>query len=376
MTSIRERLRGGKESADRESAPATNGNDANGSRQLDLDLKTLRPPQSTADRLRPVGRVALWLVLGIIFARGLSQVINPTEPVVPADDTPTATWPDDAATAFALDFARTYFTFSGDGEPEVLTAEHNAAVELFFTPSLQGDIAEQAILPGEGVQQVYYDGQVIEAETLDTDHAVLTVEALVQPEVPGSDKREAFSGQKRIFLAVPIGRDENGDLGVYAHPAVVAEPQTGEPSTLNTESLDDPGADEISDLADRFLDSYLSGAGIGDLKFFIAPGSEVQPFAGGFRLTDVQSVEQVGGDGDIATARSLLVTVAARDQTTDVEYTWQYLIDVERLDRWYVTRIKGGPGGEAVTAAPTAAETPPAEAAGGDETTGEPAGSE
>lgn len=380
MTSIKERLR--RDSSADEHAPAAdaNGNGAGGGAggngHRDLDLRELRPPQTTADRLRPFGRVALWVVLAIIFARGLSQILNPTEPVVEGDAAATSDWPNAAAGAFALDFARTYFSFSGDGEPQKLTEQYNATVERFLTPELRGDIAQQAVLPGEGIQQLYYSGEVVGAETMDSDHAVLTVEALIQQDVPGSKDVAAFSGQKRIFLTVPIGRDDSGNLALFAHPSLVAAAPTGSPSILDTADVDDPGARDISDLSERFLGDYLSGVEAGKLKFYLAPGTQLPPLEGGYRLvTPLQSVEQIGEGSD--TARSLVVTANVLDQTTNVKYTWQYLIDVVQRDRWYVTRIEGGPGEAAVTISDVAAADDSAAGTGGSTTTttSEPTGS-
>ncbi|MBA2523104.1 MAG: conjugal transfer protein, partial [Solirubrobacterales bacterium] len=322
----------------------------------------------------------LWIVLAIIFARGLSQIVNPTEPVTSGDGTAGATWPDAATAAFALDFARTYLSFSGDGDPDELSAAYNQTVEAFFTPDLQGDISEQAELPGNGVQQLYFGGQVVDAASLDADHAVLTVDALIQQEVPGDGDREPFSGQKRVFLTVPIGRDGNGDLALFANPGVVAEAPTGEPSTLDAIDVAEPGSADITDTTTRFLAEYLAGGGAGDLERFVAPGARVQPFEGGFKLNEpLISVEQVGGELDTPSTRSLLVSASVEDQTTGTTYVWQYFIDVnQQLDRWYVTQIKGGIGGPAsVVPAPTADDS----AAGAPESTSttstsEPTGSE
>lgn len=365
MISIKERF--GRADSATEQPPATNGNGAGGNGHRDLDLRELRPPRTTADRLRPVGRVALWLVLGIIFARGIAQIVNPDEPVV-GDTAAGVEWPDAATDAFALDFARTYLSFSGEGNPEKLTLEHNATVEQFFTPELRADIAAQAMLPGGGVQQLYYSGEVIGAEPVDPDHALLTVEALIQQDVPRSKDRPAFAGQKRIFLGVPVGRDEAGRLALYAHPSLVAEAPTGKPTMLDATDVGEPGATEISDVVERFLGAYLSGAETGDLRLYLLPGAQLPPLDGGYRLLDLQSVEQFGEDLDDETTRSLIVTADVRDQTTGVIYTWQYLLDVEQRDRWYIASIEGGPGEVAAPAPAPAAEDSSAEAEDGSTT--------
>lgn len=367
MPSIRERVRRGDRSTEQIDAPAS----ANGNGHGELDLSQLRPPRTTADRLRPFGRVALWLVLGIIFARGLGQIINPDEPVAPSV-VASESWPDAQAEAFALDFARTYLSFSGKGDPDVLTEDYNATVEKFLTPDLRGDIAAQAELPGQGVQQLYYSGEVTATDTVGPDHALITVEALVSQQVPGGERRAEFSGQKRMFLVVPVGRDGGGHLAVYGHPSLVAEPPTGQPETLDTVSVADPGAGEIEDLVERFLGDYLSGAEAGALNFYLAPEAQVPPLEGGYRLLEVTSVAQLDDDEQTDTERSLVVTASVRDQTTDVIYNWQYLIGVEQRDRWYVTAVEGGSG---VSLGPAAA-TPAPDAGNETTTTTEPTGSE
>ena len=368
MPSIRERLRR-DDRATEQVATSSNGH-ANGNGHQELDLSDLRPSRTIADRMRPFGRLAFWAVLAIIFARGLSQIISPDEPIAPTV-LAEKSWPDAQSEAFALDFARTYLSFSGDGAADRLTEDYNATVERYFTPDLRSDIATPAELPGHGVQQLYYSGEVTATQTVDSDHALITIEALISQDVPAGKRRAAFSGQKRVFLIVPVGRDGGGHLAIYAHPSVVAEPPTGAPDTLDTVSVADPGADEIEDLVKRFLGDYLSGAEAGALNFYLTPDAEVPPFEGGYRLIDVSDVQQLDDDEQTDTQRALLVTANVRDQTTDATYEWQYLIDVRQLDRWYVTGVRGGSG----TALGPAAATPAADSESGT-TTNEPAGSQ
>ena len=58
--------------------------------------------------------MVLWLLVVVLLLRGLASVATPREapPPAPAPKAASPAWPDDAAQAFAADFARAYLSYS------------------------------------------------------------------------------------------------------------------------------------------------------------------------------------------------------------------------------------------------------------------------
>src|SRR5919204_2893482 len=72
-------------------------------------------PTTWRDVIARVGRLLLWLAVLFVLMRGLAGMAEAQRPVLDrrgADGAQTATvaWPDDAARAFAVQFATAYFT--------------------------------------------------------------------------------------------------------------------------------------------------------------------------------------------------------------------------------------------------------------------------
>src|SRR4051812_50225444 len=81
----------------------------------------------------------LWLLVLVLLLRGLAGVVVPREaaPTAPVVKASPMVWPDDAARAFAADFARAYLGFSGDPEASA------RAVHAFVSPELASSVAPQ-----------------------------------------------------------------------------------------------------------------------------------------------------------------------------------------------------------------------------------------
>ena len=97
----------------------------------------VRTGGSFAKRL---GRMVLWLLVVVLLLRGLASVATPREapPPAPVPKAASSAWPDDAARAFAADFARAYLSYSPSDPAASLTA-----LEPFVAPGLAGSIAPQ-----------------------------------------------------------------------------------------------------------------------------------------------------------------------------------------------------------------------------------------
>src|SRR5439155_27188592 len=77
-------------------------------------------PRTTRELMATVGRAVLWLVIGVVLIRGLAGTLateRPTPTSRMSRGASAAAWPDDAARAFALEFASAYLTHSPTDQP-------------------------------------------------------------------------------------------------------------------------------------------------------------------------------------------------------------------------------------------------------------------
>jgi hypothetical protein len=70
-------------------------------------------PRTARELLMMLGRLVLWLAIGLALIRGVGIMAAPGSTPAPRvkDDLPVAAWPNDAARAFAIEFATAYLTY-------------------------------------------------------------------------------------------------------------------------------------------------------------------------------------------------------------------------------------------------------------------------
>jgi hypothetical protein len=267
----------------------------------------------------------LWLLVLVLLLRGLAGVLSPRE-VPAASPVPKAAspaWPDDAARAFAADFARAYLSFS-PSDPDASVR----AVQAFVAPEVTSAVAPQFSERAKA-QSV---GSVTVARTvrLDGSDALVTVAA-------------AVDGATR-YLTVPVARGEHGGLVVSDLPSFAAPPARATVSTPVSEAV--PAAERagIEDVVSRFLAAYVGGDA-GALAYLTPPGTQVGALAQKLALMDVDSLALAAP----ATGRERLVLASAhvRDGASGAEYQLRYRLTLVRGDRWLVAAVndsthKGG----------------------------------
>ena len=239
---------------------------------------------SVRSLLRSVGRVAIWIVLGLLLVRGVGAVLALPQAST-ASGGATSVAADQASSALAVRFARSYLG-------TVAQAEVNATQRL-----------------GGGGE-------------------VLTVAC------------ELRDG-RTVYLAVPISRSGAGEAAVTGAPWVVAAPSTAGVVAERPRPIAGPEADSIRSLAAKFLPAYLRARSARDLSYLLAPGASITPLAGALEpLGSAGSVSQLGeGEGH---RRTVLVTGRFRDVAGGAVYRLAYRLRVVRRNRWYVEAVEGG----------------------------------
>src|SRR5436190_4060048 len=158
-------------------------------------------PATSRELLARVGRLVLWVAVLVVLVRGLAGIANAQRSApdrVGAAGSPTAAWPDDAARAFAVQFATAYLTHARSEEVGVYARR----VEAFASADLAGQLAPtfDRRAPAQTVQAATVAG----AESLDARHALITVAATLT----------TGGGRATRWLSVPIARDGDGGLVV------------------------------------------------------------------------------------------------------------------------------------------------------------------
>jgi hypothetical protein len=284
-----------------------------------------RVARSPAELLRILGRVALWCVLLVLLARGLSDVMAAREPV-PVAAAPRAAasaWPSDDARALAVQFTRAYLGFMPrDGQDAA------AELEAFVAPELANSIVPVA--SGRGTPREVQDAVVARAARVDDRHALITVAATI-----------AGSSAPRL-LTVPVARDAAGGLVVSDLPAFAAPPPHAAVSAPALDPL--PAAERagIEDLLSRFFRAFLAGRG-DELTYLVPAGTRIAAVAAPLELVGIDALQALPGAS--GGGRWVLASIRARDRASGVSYGLRYRVRVVRGDRWLVAAVDSSPKG-------------------------------
>ena len=189
------------------------------------------------------GRIALWMALAVVLVRGLAAILSsgPTSQRAAAS-TSAGAWPDDAARAFAVEFASVYLEHADGHDP--------AAAAQAMARFASGDLAD-ALAPrlnGRGPRQTIGSVAVAAVERLDREHALITVAASI-----------TGAALRTLRLTVPVARGADRGLAVYDLPSLAPDPPRATVDAADTEPLAGAERDAISDVLARFFRGYLAG---------------------------------------------------------------------------------------------------------------------
>lgn len=267
--------------------------------------------------VRAAGRVLLWALVVVVFVRGVGAILVPGEDAT-RDSGNRATqheaFPDGEARAFAVRFAAAYL---GGGRERLAGL---VADGLSDSAGLWGSRR------GLGADVAW--AVVAREVSLGESRALVTV-AL------------GLEGGGSRYVTVPVARDGTGGLVVFEAPSFSPPPRRGRVARGESVPLSGAGAEAISDLAERFLRRYLSGAGESALAYFLAPGVQLAPMPDGLDVVAVERIDALDPPG--RSRRWVLASVRVRDDATGAVYDLAYRVEVVRRDRWYVAAVAGGP---------------------------------
>jgi Conjugative transposon protein TcpC len=259
--------------------------------------------------LRATGRLAIWVAIGLLLARGaLATFAAPR-----GSEVRVATAPgDEVIAATAERFARLYLE---DPDPKALRPYLAAGpvIGAGRPPSAEG-------------------AEVAQADVVDTSHVgdgrvVVTVSC---------ELRDA----RTLYLTVPIVRQGPGEAAVLGAPSIVAMPAPAGADPESPRPVAGAEADAISELVAKFIPAYLSAGSSKELSYLLTPQAEVVPLGSQFELVSVGHVDQLG-DGE-GPRRDLLVAAKVKDPVGGATYPLAYRLSVvERSGRWYVAAVEG-----------------------------------
>jgi hypothetical protein len=280
---------------------------------------------TTGALLGRIGRMLLWLAVAVVLVGGLTDILA-TQPRAASSRGAAAApaWPDDAARAFAVEFASTYLRV----EPEGATAAQRNALARLAAPQIVDSLVPT--LEAGAEPQDVRSATTAGAVRLDGAHALITVAARLGGQRPRS-----------VRLTVPIARDEHGRLVVDDLPALAPAPDRADGAPVaGTPILGDERA-AITDVLTRFLRAYLAGDRAG-LAYLAPPGARIAATAGGFELRDVGSLAALGNT--TGPDRLVLAAVNVRDRVSRASYALRLRVRLVRRDRWYVAGLNDGRG--------------------------------
>ena len=191
----------------------------------------------------------LWLVVAVVLLRGLSGIARLASAVVRRCRHASAApaWPDDAARAYAIEFATAYLTIAPDDPGARMAAAELAAAGIAdaLAPTLDGERAAQQ------VESATVGGCDAPGRAARVDH--------------GRRSRPRRARSRTIRLTVPVARDARGGLVVNELPSLAAAPSRAGAAPLAGAPILGGERAAIGDVLTRFLRAYLSGdrAGLG-----------------------------------------------------------------------------------------------------------------
>jgi hypothetical protein len=281
-----------------------------------------RRPQTPRELLATVGRLLLWLALVVVLLRGLAGVFATDRPAhAPklSRSLAVATWPDDSARAFAVEFATAYLTHA----PSDDSGAYTTGLEAFASPELVAQLAPR--LDDQEAHEAVRSAAVARVVRIDDAHALVTVAAtLAGPPVT------------RRLVTVPIAHDDRGGLVVYDLPSFASAPARAAVSAPELEPLYGGERAAIVHVLEPFLRAYLAGD-TAALAYLVPPGTRVAGATGRWELIELTSVSATGPA--TRAGRVVLATVETRDPVSRATYSLRYRVRLVRRDRWYVADL-------------------------------------
>ncbi|MGB7589060.1 MAG: conjugal transfer protein [Solirubrobacterales bacterium] len=257
-----------------------------------------------ATRLRVAGpRYLALAVMVVLLALGVRSLVAPPQP-------PAAVLPHSAdapSEDFALQFARTYLTYSSR-QPQARTQ----ALAHFLPTGIDRDAG---VFIGSGKQRVRW-AEVASDQPAVTEGRVITVAAGVSTQTAP------------VYLAVTVSHAHGGPVSLVGYPSFVGAPVVSTETTAPSyEEVTEPGVVEV---VERVLRNYLAGS-IVNLKADLTNDAVVTLPTFPLRLERVDGLGWVGSH----MSGAIMATVTASD-SRGTSYTLTYEVGLAYRERPYV----------------------------------------
>ncbi|WP_329020458.1 conjugal transfer protein [Streptomyces sp. NBC_01601] len=236
--------------------------------------------------MRKVGRVAIWLVIGLAAFTGVRTWIFPAKPQAPVQQTdPLAAArknnvPEAEAQQVAARFARSYMNWNSQ-TPELRAGELEADLAQGLDPKMGWD--------GSGVQMV---AQTIAGTVTQVGgkRARVLVDVRVSTVTGGGKNQRTVSTWRGLEVPVAQGY---GRVVVTGEPAIV-----GMPTAAHYNAPDGPEADtQMSGQTRGTVKEFLSSWASGSQDQAAAPGADIHPLGGGMEFDALDSWVVDAGSG-------------------------------------------------------------------------------
>jgi len=288
---------------------------------------TSTPTAQVRIATRPLWRIRVareWprYLLSALAVAGLAAsarfAIDPPRPATPRVTAPGPAPPDLAAEGFAVQFARSYLTWSA-AEPQA----HEAALAPFVGQGIDPDAGLQP--PSSGEQRVEWAEVVQERELASAGPAQHVYTVAAQTDEAGLQ-----------YLTVSVVRTAGGSLALGGYPAFVGAPASGPAQTGAQAHLREVGEPALATVVARALRNYLA-ASASELAADLTADAHVSLPTTALSLESVQRLNWAQGAG------AVIAVVAAAD-ARGAHYTLAYELDVARVQgRWEISAIQMDP---------------------------------
>ena len=297
------------------------------------------PPEVNVKRGSKGRRFLLcFLCLGVaaVIARGVQGLVtgNP-KPHITVNPVLAGSWPDEHADAFAIRFADTYFAASPGGT--------EVAAQVFMTTDLRGDIQQS-------VGGTSDPAGLTVAKTQTVLSAVVTGDARIDPShalIDVAVTTQSGNTQQYLTYSIPVYRNGNGGLAVYALPAPVPSPPEVPSGTgsLNTQNYSDPS---VQTLVQRFFEAWTTNDTT-QMSYLSTPGASFLPLPAGLAFKQIENLSIVCAAKTLSCEdpgrnATIDATITLQDTVTDSTVTADYFMQLwqDSTGNWYVQKVNTG----------------------------------
>ena len=238
---------------------------------------------------RRVGRIVLWVLVGLLLLLGLRTLVRPTTRVIPP--AAVATYPDGEASGVAARFVQAYLTNVPTNREAV-----DERAKVLALDTAEG-ISIETTWAGTQATSV---AQVIPAGvTPAADGKTATVRVLALLRTTAAQHAVT---SRWVGVSVPVQRTSTR-VAVAGTPAFVAIPAPGPADRPKSPTTDSDVTKQTREGVAAFFAAY-AGADAAALQQVAAPGSQLLPLGGLTTLQDMTSWQVDAGDAERRTGHA------------------------------------------------------------------------